>query len=997
MKNINTHTRNKDHDWRHRIANEIKVKSKMLIILILCLSLVSPNLSQLLFSTSEVSAAVDTPVPNPYPPIEEIAQDDGSVKTIIHLGPKNQGYFQPETFTVVTVLVDITFYTMNGVVQTSTGISFLFKDVSKAINAVGGERDTDLNLGLTVDSKIRGNFFRVPVDNNGDVAYELSAEDEDDTNDKDNANFKNITTNYSGQLGIYYNAAIFPLEGLGGKPIMIGGTGLPIKFQDTAVPPNSILPDASLTMDGVKNSLDSLADIPGYKMNSEKSIFSFTTGSTKKKNMAQKASTISGNLLIILSDRNYGNGSIPEGAILKLVYDKVPTLTINYNHLIGGKSSPIKDASILDGDDFNSWLGVKDKTSIENYIFDPAHSEITANGKTTNLLTKYPDLTAANVQDKILTFIIENGNLSSNIQLDLAYYVKATVTPINAEVGANSKVTPQQVTQKIQLPDVPTLPDDLRNKVVYNNGDGTPVDFDFTKTTGEYVSFNQPLANIDTSKKNAVAQPTTITYTDEVNGIQGSAVANVTVTDKATGTVQLFVNYFDDKGTKLREPPPTVGGTGTTFLRDVRPMYGVYPSITKSNLTRWSDGVKKETVFGEGTDWATALKGMHSGTLSLKNGDNPDDGNEVVYIQNYIYVFDQTAILKEDGVIKETVKDTAGNDIIFTTTDKDLQEMLGTYQIVGPDGKTYATLAEALVANPTYNDSLIENGGNNDPKTLKDTEPQEFTIITVIPKLTLRTLYVDSSGKVLKTVPDKETTDSENFLTFDPYSEATKINGIEPSMAKSTYSMTADKVNMGSSYISDLQKVVDWSTEPATLAPVTNWTEALDAINGLQQDGTLAGMSDLNEGVYSDVVYTLTYVYPDQVAKIIVNGQEHESLQGFSGYEIAPKTTDEEIHKTIDVYTVTVSKRDKDGKNDTIVDPTVYSSLDEAIASNSVFDADESVDQIFTVTKKEIIRTGINTPTASVMPIAIAGLAGMVLVLKKKYSGRTKPAYKHKK
>lgn len=130
MKNINTHTRNKDHDWRHRIANEIKVKSKMLIILILCLSLVSPNLSQLLFSTSEVSAAVDTPVPNPYPPIEEIAQDDGSVKTIIHLGPKNQGYFQPETFTVVTVLVDITFYTMNGVVQTSTGISFLFKDVT---------------------------------------------------------------------------------------------------------------------------------------------------------------------------------------------------------------------------------------------------------------------------------------------------------------------------------------------------------------------------------------------------------------------------------------------------------------------------------------------------------------------------------------------------------------------------------------------------------------------------------------------------------------------------------------------------------------------------------------------------------------------------------------------------------------------------------------------------------------------------------------------------
>lgn len=1293
MKNINKHIRNKGHGWRLKAINEIKVKSKILIILILCLSLVSPNLSQLLFSTSEVSAAVDTPVPNPYPPIEEIAQDDGSVKTIIHLGPKDQGYFQPKTSTVVTVLVDITFYIMDGTVQTSKGINFLFKDVNKATNADGDERDTDLNLGLTVDSKIRGAFFRVPVDNNGDVTYKLSEEDENDKNDKDNANFKNITTNYSGQLGIYYNAAVFPLEDLGGKPIMIGGTGLPIKFQDTAVPPNSILDDASLTMDGVKNNLDSLADIPGYKINLEKSNFSFTTGSTIKKNMAQGASTVSGNLLVILNNKNIGAGSIPEGGILKLVYDKVPTLTINYNHLIGGKASPIKDASILDGDDFNDWIIAKDQIPIENYIFDPAHSEINANGKTTNLLTKYPDLTAANVQDKILTFIAENGNLSSDIQVNLAYYVKATVTPINAEVGVNSKVTPQQVTQKIQLPDVPTLPDDLRNKVVYNNGEGTPVDFDFTKTTGEYVSFNQPLANIDTSKKNAVAQPTTITYTDEVNGIQGSAVANVTVNMKPVFETRFVNNKGIDISEKLSstvhgsfvEPPEKIVKDGITYTPTLRKTYitdtvdgdlsvpvkfrnattypdyqsilayinnapltiaagtneykqtltyvydeeiivkakdmsanvpwlapgeepvltantnslieeitvggkkitdyskvkffykgepvttvdvstkgqfdytvsyddgdterepvtddatvtvegvvswgvmfvdthgnevrkrmslagfspkilyvpklsfGYYPVIPLSYVTRFADGVEKETIHGTGTDIETAVKNMHSGTLTLTNGDNPDDGNVVEYYQMFVYIFRQTAILKGDGITTETVLDFPNHLIAFKTDDKVLKETLGNYQVTGPDGKTYPTLAAAIAANPKYDDSRIFTGYIkddptskvvNDPASLVDTVPQEFTItknkvelttnsrtivvhdpkvkeneipaslvntvkvngttitdidenavkvyekggttpvasipinerkifdlevvyddginvseripatVTVIPKLTLRTLYVDNAGKVLKTVPDKVNTDMEEPLTFDPYTDADKIDGVEPSMAKSTYSMTADNVNLGSSFVSDLQKTVDFGsgTKPVvTLAPVTNWDEALDAINGLKPDGTLTGMSALNEDRYNEILYTLTYVYPDQVAKIIVNGQEHESLQGFSGYEIAPKTTDEELHKTIDVYTVTVSKRDKDGQNDTIVDPTVYSSLDEAVASNSFFDSDESVDQIFTVTKKEIIRTGINTPTASAMPIVIVGLAGMVFVLKKKYSGRTKPAYKHKK
>ena len=44
---------------------------------------------------------------------------------------------------------------------------------------------------------------------------------------------------------------------------------------------------------------------------------------------------------------------------------------------------------------------------------------------------------------------------------------------------------------------------------------------------------------------------------------------------------------------------------------------------------------------------------------------------------------------------------TSTNDITFKTTDKDLAAS-GTYKVTGPDGKDYDTLAEALVANPTF-------------------------------------------------------------------------------------------------------------------------------------------------------------------------------------------------------------------------------------------------------------------------------------------------------
>ncbi|WP_054748500.1 MBG domain-containing protein [Lentilactobacillus rapi] len=173
---------------------------------------------------------------------------------------------------------------------------------------------------------------------------------------------------------------------------------------------------------------------------------------------------------------------------------------------------------------------------------------------------------------------------------------------------------------------------------------------------------------------------------DGLNNVTGS------ITDSFTTTAH--IKNVDQDGKVINGFPGSDGGYSDDGT--ATPPVGVAGSKILNNIP---------TVPGyvfTTTDGDTTIK--LDGSATLVNHFQVDKANLVTQGPGTVAakVID-TALGNDDTKNPNTGAKTATgtNDITFKTTDADLAKT-GTYKVTGPDGKSYDTLADALVANPAF-------------------------------------------------------------------------------------------------------------------------------------------------------------------------------------------------------------------------------------------------------------------------------------------------------
>ncbi|SJZ64058.1 hypothetical protein SAMN02745116_01022 [Pilibacter termitis] len=303
-------------------------------------------------------------------------------------------------------------------------------------------------------------------------------------------------------------------------------------------------------------------------------------------------------------------------------------------------------------------------------------------------------------------------------------------------------------------------------------------------------------------------------------------------------------------------------------------------SDTKITLTK-TDNDLKRTGY---TYQVQAPDGKDYATLSAALKANPDyDHNDLTNgvdssPQNFIVTYTavkQTANLLVDGQTKETTTGDSNSAIRFKTTDKDLEKTGYTYKVKAPDNQVYATLSEALQANPKYDNNDLTNG--------QDNAPQNFEVTYTAVKQTANLIV---NGQIKETVEGESDT-AIHFATTDK----------ELAIAGYIYHVTAP----------------DGKTYPSL-------STALQANPNYDHNDLVNGQDTIPQD------FTVTYTASEQIANLIVDGQTKEIVTGSTGANIQFATTDNDLHKSGYTYTVTAP----DGKD--------YSTLSEALQANPNYD-----------------------------------------------------------
>lgn len=221
------------------------------------------------------------------------------------------------------------------------------------------------------------------------------------------------------------------------------------------------------------------------------------------------------------------------------------------------------------------------------------------------------------------------------------------------------------------------------------------------------------------------------------------------------------VTGLDDNGKPIASTSPIYqSGMQLSLVPNVANFYNV--NVVDTQLQTTSSGLPNLTRNGytyvvkapDGTEYPT----LQAATNAVHVFDNDPSSNqvfEVVYTAQLQTVNLMTDSSDPKGA--QTIESAHGpsdSNISLNSDDSNLKRSGYVYQVTGPDGKVYPTLADALKNNPTYDANAI------DSTTGIDATPQNF-MVTYTPVKQTANLIVN--GKIFDTV----TGDSDSKLIFN--------------------------------------------------------------------------------------------------------------------------------------------------------------------------------------------------------------------------------------
>lgn len=749
----------------------------------------------------------------------------------------------------------------------------------------------------------------------------------------------------SGYIYLYVAGEEFLLAGSDDNPIQTLSYKLPVNYVDEDG--NTLAESQKFSWEELDTVLPQTAEISGYDLDYSQSGIQF--GKYKNLKLADYlGSSLSETVKKTLKAGGYSG--IPDeslGIPLILVYKKVPGITVHYLQDFNGSRTQIKADDFITKADFNSWAANQSKIAIEDYTLDANESELDNKMLVAYPGTDFDGLEIANIQQKIVAYL--NKQSINTAEVNLLYYINAKIDvspPMTVMVG--DKIKPEDIVTKIQLPDNDSLPSELKGKVVYGTDDnGNFVPFDFSQTEdedGQYVTFDDPLTDDMTdSIIPADADPIQIvaTYADTINGIRGW---NYTTIRVAAGA-RLITRYVDEAGNALQtdnvqtvfgedaakfsEPPAELASGAKTLV----------PIVKKSSLLVELDNVPGDSIIFK--DYSTFSSVVND--INGSDGIQADDKyGRKVYTLTYVYGQPATLTGKELTVnLNEVVQPTSLIDKL-TVNGKEVTDY-SDVRITDSAGKIVSTIDTSKRGTFTYTLTY-------DDEVSGETITTEAKV-TVLPKLTLVTKFVDQFGKELKSDESQSAFGTQKIYFPTPE----KIGDVLPSVISSSVDYEYDGGNKISGYSGTLNKITQKN----------DITDAVDRVNG-------AGISASTWTNGSDYVFTLTYIYNKEQAVLKVDGEDKKLAEawGFPQESITFTTTDDDLVRYGDTYKV-------EGP-----DGIKYDSLSAALAANPTFvddgldDATDSKPQVFTV-----VYTPIDVPKTSISQDNIPYSAGVIGLL----------------
>ncbi|MDB1685851.1 Uncharacterised protein [Enterococcus durans] len=195
----------------------------------------------------------------------------------------------------------------------------------------------------------------------------------------------------------------------------------------------------------------------------------------------------------------------------------------------------------------------------------------------------------------------------------------------------------------------------------------------------------------------------------------------------ATATIHIFpvlvlrTHYVDENGKEIKDSDyqEDLDGRKLFFAPPDPVINGLIPSIKNSKLIKMVDGkyVTLDEAEFQKTNWSDVLTAINGEGLMPSKGTS-----SAYYDLNYVYVAQQTAVLTIDGQAEKPVIGEPGDEISFDKTDDQLVRGGYSYTVTGPDGTTYDSLAKALEANKTFDDSKLSS-------TNEDSHKQVFEVV----------------------------------------------------------------------------------------------------------------------------------------------------------------------------------------------------------------------------------------------------------------------------
>lgn len=250
-------------------------------------------------------------------------------------------------------------------------------------------------------------------------------------------------------------------------------------------------------------------------------------------------------------------------------------------------------------------------------------------------------------------------------------------------------------------------------------------------TTSSLQIFTRTINLTNTSMSVGVMAGYNLAYTQ-----MGTHITNFTL-ELGTGTT--IVNYLDQNDKQLRPATKFVANTTDTI------------GITGGSANAGTDTYAFTAPSFQGYSLVpSGTTDITVGSDTINNGTTVPGNTLNIQYQGDYQSAPLTAVSKTPGVpvpisidgADMTNSGATNQPITFKTTDKDLTAPGYTYTVTGPDNQSYDTLADALAANPNYNDDANGYG------VTKDATAQPFVVSYTADNVAINYGIVTTAGNV---------------------------------------------------------------------------------------------------------------------------------------------------------------------------------------------------------------------------------------------------------